>query len=43
LQLDDCPPDAKPDKLPVMIAAYEHFIGSPRCHYFSVGFMFADQ
>jgi len=26
-----------------MIAAYEHYIGSPRCHYFSVGFMFADQ
>jgi hypothetical protein len=28
LQLDDCSPDTKPDKLPIMIAAFEHLIGS---------------
>jgi hypothetical protein len=43
LQLDDRPPDAKPDKLPVAIGAFEHLIGSPGCHYLRVGTMFADQ
>jgi len=43
VQLDDRSPNAKPDKLPVAITAFEHFIGSPSCHDFSVGFMFSDQ
>jgi hypothetical protein len=43
LQLTDCSLNPKPDALPVMVAAFEHFVGSPRCHYFSVGFIFADQ
>jgi hypothetical protein len=43
LQLNDRPPDPKPDKLPVVVAAFEHLIGSPGCHDLSVGTMFADQ
>jgi hypothetical protein len=31
-QLNDRPPDPKQDKLPVVIAAFEHLIGSPGCH-----------
>jgi hypothetical protein len=30
LKLDDCLPDAKPDKLSLMIAEFEHLIG-PTC------------
>src|SRR5947207_6041636 len=43
LQLDDHSPNAKPDRLPVAIAAFEHFIGSPGRHDLSFGTMFADQ
>jgi hypothetical protein len=43
VQLDDRSPNAKPDKLPVAITAFEHLIGSPSCHDFSFGFMFSDQ
>ena len=32
-QLDDSSLNAKPDKLPVAIAAFEHLIGSLSCHY----------
>jgi hypothetical protein len=43
LQLDDRLPDAKPDALPVVLAAFEHLIGSPACHDLGVHTMFADQ
>jgi hypothetical protein len=43
LEFDDRPPDAQPDNLPVVIAAFEHLIGSPGRHYLGVGTMFADQ
>jgi hypothetical protein len=42
-QLGDCPPDAKPDQLPVVVTTFAHFISPPGCHYLSVGSMFADQ
>jgi hypothetical protein len=29
--------------LPLAVAAFEHFISAPGCHYLSVGSMFADQ
>jgi hypothetical protein len=43
LQLDDRSPNAKPDKLPVAIAAFEHFIGSPGCDGLGIGPVLADQ
>jgi hypothetical protein len=43
LQLNDCPLNPKPDKLPVAITAFEYLIGSPGCHDLSLGFMFSDQ
>jgi len=30
-QLDDRPLDAKPDQLPVAVAAFEHFVRAPGC------------
>ena len=43
LQVDDRSPDAKPDKLPIAIAAFEHFIASPGCDDLSIGPVLADQ
>ena len=43
LQLDDRSPNAKPDKLPVAIAAFEHFIASPGCDDLGIGPVLADQ
>ena len=43
LQLDDRSPDAKPDKLPVAIAAFDHFIASPGCDDLGIGPVLADQ
>jgi hypothetical protein len=43
LQLDDRPPDAKPDQLPVAVAAFEHLISASGCHYLSVRTVLADQ
>jgi hypothetical protein len=43
LQLDDCLLDPKPHELSVVVAAFEHLIGSPGCHDLSLGTMFADQ
>ena len=31
LQLDDRPPDAKPDQLPFAVAAFKHLIGTSGC------------
>ena len=42
LQLEDRTPDRKPDALPVVLAAFEHLIGSPACHDLGVHTMFAD-
>jgi hypothetical protein len=38
-QLGDCPPNAAPDQSPVMVATFEHLIGTLRRHYLSVGSM----
>lgn len=43
MQFDDCPPDPKPDELPVVLATLEHLIGTPSRDYFGVDPMFADQ
>ena len=43
LQLYDRLPDAKPDALPLVLAAFEHLIGSPSRDYLSVRTMFLDQ
>jgi len=43
LQLDDRPPDAKPNQLRVAVAVFEHLISASRCHYLSIAAMFADQ
>jgi hypothetical protein len=43
LQLNDRPPDPKPNKLLVAIAAFEHLIRSPGSHNLSLGFMATDQ
>jgi hypothetical protein len=43
LQFDDRPPNAKPDQLPLAVAAFEHLIGASGCHYLSVGTVLADQ
>jgi len=42
LQLNDRPSGAKPDKLPLAVAAFEHLIGSSRGEDLSLGFMFSD-
>jgi hypothetical protein len=36
LQLDDRPPDTKPDLLPVVVAAIHHLIGTLRRDYLRV-------
>jgi hypothetical protein len=43
LQLHDRSPNAKPDKLLVAIAAFEHFIASPGCDDLGIGPVLADQ
>jgi hypothetical protein len=43
LHLDDCPPDAKPDDLPLMIAAFQHLVSPPSGHDLGLGSVFADQ
>ena len=42
-ELGDCPPDPKPDQLPVVVATFAHLISTLRRHNLSVGSMFADQ
>jgi len=43
LQLNDCPLDPKPDKLPIALTALEHLIGSSGCHNLSILFMLTDE
>jgi hypothetical protein len=43
LQLDDRAPDAKPDRLPIAVATFEHVVRTLRAHYLSIGIMFTDQ
>jgi hypothetical protein len=43
LQVDDRLPDATPDDLPVVVAAFKHLIGSPGRDYLGIGPVFADQ